>query len=66
MPNTTCKAKKNIARAAKVGMDRIKKVLKAQKTKELKLDLKAVNQILKNIKMDDHSGSRGFHHTGVG
>jgi hypothetical protein len=63
MPNTTCKAKKNIDRAAKLGMDRIKKVLKAQKTKELKLDLKAVNQLLKNIKMDSHSGSREFHHT---
>jgi len=45
-------------------MDRIKKVLKAPKTKDLKLDLEAINQILKNIKMDDHSGSRGFHHTG--
>ncbi|HEV8419031.1 MAG TPA: hypothetical protein VGQ43_09840 [Candidatus Udaeobacter sp.] len=65
MPNsTTCKCKKNIDRAAKQGMDRIKKVLKAPKTKDLKLDLEAINQILKNIKMDDHSGSRGFHHTG--
>jgi hypothetical protein len=63
MPNTTCRAKKNIARAAKLGMDRIKKALKSQKTKELKLDVEAVNKILKNIKMDNHSGSREFHHT---
>lgn len=65
MPNTTCNAKKNIDRAARVGITRVNKLIDAQK-KELELDLedlKDVKQILKNIKMDDHSGSREFHHT---